>query len=449
MEHSAADVAWRLFAVLALVLANGLFVAAEFAIVAVRKTRVDQLIAEGNRRARAVRRAVTNPDSYIAATQLGITMASIGLGWIGEPALASIIEPAVAFLPGGLAAATAHTVAVTIAFAVITTLHITIGELAPKTVALEHSEATALLVVKPTEIFMKLFWPFIRLLNGVGRAIVNMLGLRGAGGHALVHSEEELKMLVTASQEAGVLEEQEEQMLHRVFGFADLTAGQVMVPRTELVAVEAEAPAELVLERIGRAGYQRLPVYRNDVDNVIGILHATDIVRALADGQRELRPGALVRETLTVPETAAADDVLTSMRRRGVREAIVIDEYGGTAGLVTFESLVERIVGELGGATGAGGRIAVREDGSADIDGLALVTDVNERFDLDIDEGTFTTIGGYVLGRLGRRARIGDVIEIAGRTLRVSAVNGLRVARVWLSTPGQTAPKDPGGSGPG
>ena len=222
---------------LALVFANGFFVAAEFAIVTVRKTRIDQLIAEGNWRAHAVRRAVTDPDSYIAATQLGITMASIGLGWIGEPALASVIQPALELLPD---ADRGHDRAQRSpspsSFAIITALHIVLGELAPKTIALERAEATALWVVKPTEIFMKAFWPFIRLLNGIGRAVVNMLGLRSRGGHAMVHSEEELKMLVTASQEAGVLEEGEEQMLHRVFEFADLTAGQVMVPRTELVA---------------------------------------------------------------------------------------------------------------------------------------------------------------------------------------------------------------------
>src|SRR6187200_2716873 len=192
----------------ALVFANGFFVAAEFAIVTVRKTRVDQLIAEGHRGARAVRRAVTDPDGYIAATQLGITMASIGLGWIGEPALAELVLPAVTFLPTNIAEATAHSISVAFAFAFITALHITLGELAPKTIALERPEATALLVVKPTELFMKAFWPFIRLLNGAGRGIVGLLGLRGGGTHALVHSEEELKMLVTASQEAGVLEEQ-------------------------------------------------------------------------------------------------------------------------------------------------------------------------------------------------------------------------------------------------
>src|SRR3954465_5111213 len=213
MEYSVTGILWRLAGVLALVFANGFFVAAEFSIVTVRKTRIDQLIAEGHGRARAVRRAVTDPDSYIAATQLGITMASLGLGWIGEPALAEFVPPAVTFLPTGIAEATAHSISVAIAFAIITALHITLGELAPKTIALERSEATALLVVRPTEWFMKVFWPFIRLLNGMGRGVVNLLGMRGSGGHALVHSEEELKMLVTASQEAGVIEEEEEQML--------------------------------------------------------------------------------------------------------------------------------------------------------------------------------------------------------------------------------------------
>src|SRR5439155_19530904 len=249
-DHSIADILWRLAGVLALVFANGFFVAAEFSIVTVRKTRIDQLVAEGDRRARAVRRAVSDPDPYIAATQLGITMASIGLGWIGEPALASMIQPGFAFLPAPIAETTAHSIAVAIAFAIITALHIVLGELAPKTIALEHSEATALWVVNPTEIFMRVFWPFIRLLNGTGKAVVNLLGLRGPSRHALVHSEEELKMLVTASQEAGVLEEQEEQMLHRVFDFADLTAGQVLIPRTELVAVAADRPRDLLVEQI-------------------------------------------------------------------------------------------------------------------------------------------------------------------------------------------------------
>ncbi len=385
MNGSIADVAWRLIAVVALVLANGFFVAAEFAIVAVRKTRVDQLIAEGRAAARPVRRAVTAPDSYIAATQLGITMASLALGWIGEPAVAHAIQPAFSLLPLRVAEATAHSLAAALAFAVVTGLHIVLGGLAPKTIALERTETTALLVVGPTELFMKAFWPFISLLNRTGRMVVNVLGMRGAGRHAMVHSEEELKMLVTASQEAGVLEEQEEQMLHRVFGFADLTAGQVMIPRTEIVAIPSEAGRAEILDVLARHDQARLPVYRGDLDHIVGILHVTDLARALATQTDPINVAALAREVLMVPETLRADDLLAEMRRQGVREALVIDEYGGTAGLVTLDSLMARIVGDLGPAPGGAARIQTAADGSAVIDGLVLVRDVNEQFGLHID----------------------------------------------------------------
>jgi magnesium and cobalt exporter, CNNM family len=438
VEHSLADVAWRLAGLLALVFANGFFVAAEFSIVTVRKTRIDQLIAEGHRGARALRRAVSNPDPFIAATQLGITMASIGLGWIGEPALASMLLPALTILPLRVAETTAHSIAIAIAFAIVTALHIVLGELAPKTIALDKPEATALAVVKPTELFMKVFWPFIRLLNGTGQAVVKLLGLHSKGGHALVHSEEELKMLVTASQEAGVLEEQEEQMLHRVFGFADLTAGQVMIPRTELIALPGNLTRDELIARIAGGRLTRLPVYRRDLDDVIGMLHVTDLLKAIASGH-DVDAASLAREAVTVPETLGADDLLAQMRRRRVGEAIVIDEYGGTAGLVTFESLMERIIGDVPGQSdAASARVVVRPDGSADIDGLALVTDVNTQFGLSIDEETYNTVGGFVLGALGRDARVGDTIQVDGRRMRVTALDGLRVAKVWLSKPRPT-----------
>jgi CBS domain containing-hemolysin-like protein len=435
---SSTDILIRLLAVLLLVAANGFFVASEFALVTVRRTRIDELVAEGKPLAKVVRRILDDIDAYIAATQMGITMASIGLGWIGEPALASMIEPVFRFLPAPIAATTSHSIAVAIAFAIVTALHIVFGELAPKTIALERAEATALLVVKPTELFMKLFWPFIRVLNGAGQTVVRMLGLRSKGGHAMVHSEEELKMLVTASQEAGVLEEDEEQMLHRVFGFGDLTAGQIMTPRTEVVAVAADAPRDAIIEVFAAGRHTRLPVYRTDLDDVIGFLHVTDLLRALPSGGA-VDAGALAREALTVPDTIGADDLLAEMRRRRVREAIVIDEYGGTAGMVTFESLMERIIGDTGGEFGGSARIVVRMDGSADIDGLALVGDINTQFGLHIDEETFNTVGGYVLGRLGRRARVGDTIDVEGRRMRVEQLDGLRVARVWLSKPGKSA----------
>jgi CBS domain containing-hemolysin-like protein len=435
MDNVVLDVGARLFAVLTLVLANGFFVAAEFAIISVRKTRIEQLLAEGSRMARPVKRAVENPDQFIAATQLGITMASLGLGWIGEPALASMLEPLLHNLPTPVSIATSHTIAFAIAFSIITALHIVLGELAPKTIALQYPEQTALIVAKPTELFLRVFHPFIRALNGMGWAVVRMLGMKQASGHGLVHSEEELKMLVTASQQAGVLEAEEEQMLHRVFHFAEFTASEMMVPRTEMTAVKAEASITEVVETVWRGRHTSLPVYRGELDNIVGIMLVPDLVRALASPPPNFSVAAIAREALTVPETMKADELLRQMKRHRTHQAIVIDEYGGTAGIVTFERVMERIVGELGGDFGTGGAPApIRQlpDGSADVDGLALVTDINEQFGLDIDEETYTTIGGYMLGRLGRRPQVGDTVEIGGRTLRVEAVDGLRVSRVRI-----------------
>ncbi len=428
------EAAVRLGVVFALVFANGFFVAAEFALVTVRKTRIDQLIAEGNRLARPVRRALSEPESYIAATQLAITMTSLGLGWIGEPAVASLIERGLAFLPAALSRVTAHTIAVAIGFALITTLHIVLGELAPKTIALQQAERTALIVGKPTELFMTVCWPFIVMLNGMGRAVVGLLGLKAPTRHSLVHSEEELKMLVTASQEAGVIEEDEEQMLHRVFGFSDLTAGQVMLPRTEMTALPVQAGLDDILARVSSSPLSVLPVYRAHLDDIAGVVHLRDIVRAISARPEVVDLTPLMREALTVPETLGLDDLLSEMRRHRTSLAVVIDEYGGTAGIVTFERLMERIVGEIGADSDAAPtRVSVLTDGSALLDGLTLTTDVNAQFGLTIDEGAYNTIGGYVLGRLGRRPRLGDVVEVDGRRIRVEALDGIRVARVLLT----------------
>jgi CBS domain containing-hemolysin-like protein len=439
MDHSVfgpGEIAVRLAAVLALVFANGFFVAAEFALVTVRKTRIDQLIAEGSSLARPVRRAITDPDSYIAATQLAITMTSLGLGWIGEPAVSSIIQPALGLLPVPLRAATSHTLSVALGFAVITALHIVLGELAPKTVALQHAERTALVVGRPTELFMRVFWPFITVLNSMGRWVVRLLGLKPPSGSSLVHSEEELKMLVTASQEAGVIEEEEEQMLHRVFGFGDLTAGQVMLPRTEMLALPVRIARKDLLERLSQATQLVIPVYGAGLDDIVGQVRMRDLLGVVAGSADSVDLTPMLHEPLTVPETLKADDLLTDMRKRRTPLAIVIDEYGGTAGMVTFERLMERIVGEIGSADEGGtSAITVLTDGSALIDGLALTTDVNVQFGLRIDEGLYDTIGGYVLGRLGRRPRLGDTVEVGGRKIRVEALDGLRVARVLLSTP--------------
>jgi len=289
------------------------------------------------------------------------------------------------------------------------------------------------MVATPTRLFMRTFWPFITLLNGMGRKAVAIAGLRPPSGHALVHSEEELKMLVTASQEAGVLEEDEEQMLHRVFGFGDLTAGHVMVPRTEIAGVPADATLDALVERVAGQPQPWLAVFGAGPDDILGFLHAEDLLAAVRHpGRFDLRRH--VREAFTVPETMTADEVLEEMKRRRTHHVVVIDEYGGTAGVITFLGLMERIVGEMpAGHRAALPKFTPLADGSVLVDGLALVSDANERFGLHIDEGVYNTLGGFVLGELGRRARLGDRIDVEGRTLRVEALDGLRVSRVHVS----------------
>jgi CBS domain containing-hemolysin-like protein len=433
------DVTVRLLAVAGLVFANAFFVASEFALVTVRKTRMDQLVTEGHRGARTVRRALTKPDKYLAAAQLGITMASIALGWIGEPALAALMEPAFRTFPEPLGIVTTHSVAVGIAFTLITSLHIVLGEQVPKIVALQYAEPVALYTTKLTELFMKACWPFISTLNWITNRTLAGFGLKPFSGHSMVHSEEELKMLVTASQEAGVLEEQEEQMLHRVFGFGDLTAAHVMVPRTAITALSVDANASTVIERISNGATDVLPVYRQGLDDILGIVHVRHLVGPLSSAPDSLRLIDYVHDIPTVSMKMPAGALLAQMRRAMTHHAIVLDEHGGTAGLVTFDNLIDRIVGNAGVDEDLRAlRMTVLSDGSAMLDGLMLVTDLNERFGLHVDESAYTTVGGYVLGRLGRRPSVGDRVEVEGQVLRIEALDGLRVAWVLLSRPQPT-----------
>jgi putative hemolysin len=404
----------------------------------VRKSRMDQLVAEGNGLARTVRRALTQPDKYLAAAQLGITMSSLALGWIGEPALARLIEPAFQTLPPAARVISAHTVAVAIAFLAITALHIVLGEQVPKIMALQYSEPVALYTTKLTELFMKVCWPLIASLNWITNAMLSGLGLKRFSGHSMVHSEEELKMLVTASQEAGVIEEQEEQMLHRVFGFGSLTAAHVMVPRTELVALSADAGQATLLERISSSPADALPVYRKTLDDIVGIVYLRHLVAPLNSAPESLNLVDFVHEIPSVPMKTPASRLLALMRRAVTHHVVVMDEYGGTAGLVTFDDLMERIAGSAGeGDDLKALRMTTLGDGTAMVDGLMLVTDFNQRFGLHIDERLYTTVGGYVLGRIGQRPSVGDRVAVEGRILRVEALDGARVAWVHVSTASQ------------
>ncbi len=428
----------KLLAVVILVLANGFFVMAEFALVSVRRTRVEELVAQGNATARTVSKAVNDPDRFIAATQLGITLASLGLGWIGEPALAHLLQPLVERIPGSWQPAASHSLAAGIGFAIITFLHVVVGELAPKSIALQNPERASLLVARPTLWTERLFAPFIWALNGTGNALLRMLGIQPASGHQLVHSAEEIRMLVTASAQGGAIETSEQEMVEAVFDMGETLARQVMIPRTEMVCLQADATLAEASALAAETLLTKFPVYEEDLDHIIGVLHTKDLVKAMHTGQDASMPvRQLLREAIFLPESIRVDDLLAKFRQRRQHIAILLDEYAGTAGLVTLEDLMEELIGEVQDAFDRPEpHIRRVSDTTALIDGLVLIEEVNDAFDISLQDPNYDTIAGYVLGRLGRIAAVGDVVETIrdGKRLRfrVEAMDGLRIALLKL-----------------
>jgi CBS domain containing-hemolysin-like protein len=425
----------KLGVVLLFVLANGFFVAAEFSLVSVRRTRIAEMVSQGHRGARWVQRAIDNPDKVIAATQLGITISSLALGWVGEPALAHMINPVIELLPPVIRSDASHSISAVISFILITFLHVVVGELAPKSIALQNPERTSLWVSRPTLWTESIFKPAIWLLNGTGNLLLRLIGVQPASGQQLTHSVAELKMLVTASTEKGVMEEDESEMLHAIFDIGELLVRQVMVPRTEIIAVEADAKMNEVVEIAVQSLYTKFPVYEDNLDQIIGVLHIKEVLRKLHDPDNENTTAReLAREPFFVPEAIPVSELLRQLRTRRQHIAIVLDEYGGTAGLVTLEDLMEEIVGEVSDPFDIDEpEIQTLPDGTALIDGFTLIEEVNEELELTLSDAHYDTIAGYMLGRLGRIARQGDVVESEGVRLRVVTMDGLRVARIALS----------------
>lgn len=424
----------RLVAVFILVLANGFFVAAEFALVSVRHTRIAELIAQGNRTAKWVKKAIDDPDRFIAATQLGITIASLGLGWIGEPALGHLLQPVIELFPAEIESEVSHSLSSGFAFAIITFLHVVVGELAPKSIALQNPERTSLIVAQPTVWTEWIFKPAIWLLNGTGNFLLRILGVQPALAHETVHSPTELKMLATASAESGIVKDSEEEMIHAVFEFGDMLVRHVMVPRTEMIAISVESNIDEMIQIAIQHPYTKFPVYENSLDHVVGIVHLKDLVRSRhGEDQVDSTARDLMREAIFIPETARLNDLLNRFRARKRHIAIVLDEYGGTAGAVTLEDLLEEIVGEVSDPFDTEPEIQSLPDGSSSIDGLTLIDEVNEHFSLNLSDPHYDTLAGYILGRLGRLAQVGDTVQTDGVELRVIAMDGLRIARVSLS----------------
>lgn len=417
-----------------LILVNAFFVAAEFALVSVRRTRVEELANQGIASAKWTKRALEHPDQVIAATQLGITLASLGLGWIGEPALAHLLLPLVEWLPQKWQAGVSHSLAAGIAFGLVTFFLVVVGELAPKSIALQNPERAALFVARPVVLTEWLFKPMIWLLNGAGNLLLRLVGVQPATMHEMVHSVEELRMIVTASAEGGVFEKEEREMLHAIFDLGEQVVRQVMIPRTEIIAVEADLPLPEILQLIGETTYTKFPVYDDSLDQILGIVHIKDLVKAMQSPDCErCTARTLVREALFVPETLTVRELLERFRAKRQHIAIVLDEYGGTAGLVTLEDLMEEIVGEVSDPFD---RVTppfeIQADGMVLIDGMTLIEDVNQRLGLNLQEPNYDTIAGYVLGKLGRIPEVNDTLESDGVRLKVVAMDGLRIAQVAL-----------------
>lgn len=428
--------ALRLLAVLGLLAANGLFVAAEFSIVRSRRTRITQLLQEGRRFAPTVQRAIMDPEPYLAASQLGITMASLGLGWIGEPAVAQLILPWLRGLPSGWGTTAAHAVAVTVAFVLITALHIVIGEQAPKNLALWNAEATALATVPPTEAFFRIFKPFIWTLNTLANKTLRAFGWVAPGRHVAL-ARDELVMLIGESRRAGVVEHEEESLVRRVFRLTDRTVGEIMVHRTAVAGVSRMATVAEAVAVVRERGFSRIPVFGETTEQIVGAVRAKDLLLELAAGHAEARVETMMRPVLYVPDTKPVVELLEEMQAGHSQLAVVLEEYGSMAGIVTIEDVLEEIVGEIPGESRPQPKlIYATQPNCIDVDATIDLPTLNEVFGIQLSGADAATLGGFIFHHLGRIPEPGERFTIGELEFIVHSVIGRRIGRVEIRKKG-------------
>ena len=432
----------KLFAALLLVVLNGLFVAAEFAFVKIRSTKVESMVQEGQVSAGLIKEATGSLDAYLAVCQLGITISSLGLGALGEPAIAAFIEPLLAsILPESLF----HAVAFAIAFGIITFLHVVFGELAAKSFAIAKPEGTSQLVAPFMKFFYYLFLPSIWIFNGTANAFVRAFGVRPASETEEAHSEEELRMIIGQSTRQGILEEDEEDMLRAVIELEETRAREIMVPRPNVVALPAEMGLKELVSVAAAGNYTRYPIFEDDsAERIIGMVHIKDVLRAVESvGGLEayLTAKDLMREILTVPENKRIDEILEDFQEQEIQMAVVIDEWGSFEGLFTIEDILEEIVGEIRDEFDEEEpAISKFNDGSYSVDGRIQISTVNEALNSEFASEDFDTIGGLVLGQLGRPPEIGDEVILDSYVLRVDEVDGPPAVHRDPAGPGGSRP---------
>jgi CBS domain containing-hemolysin-like protein len=413
----------ELVAVAALVLLNGFFVAAEYALVTVRRTRLQEMVAEGNRRAKQVLGLTAVPPRFIAAMQLGVTVTSLAIGALGEQALTELFDPVMA-----------TALAVALSLLLLTFFHVVVGELVPKGISLGHSERTALLVAPPVRLFFFVFKPLIWFLQKSSDVTLRLLGLEPPGADGAVYSEAELKLLLERSTVEGELEEEEQEMLYKVFDFADKEAADVMVPRPEVVVVAADLPPEECLSKVLDSPYTRFPVYRETPEHIVGVLHLRDLLNAMNDrGIAGVQIEEILRRPYIVPETKDIAALLTEFRRTNQHMAIVVDEYGDMEGIVTLEDVIEEIVGEIEDEFDLPDESVEKlDDGRIRIDGTFPIDDFNEQFGSELPIEDYHTMGGYVFGLLGRAPLAGDQLEDDALRFTVIDLEGSRIDRLEI-----------------
>ncbi|MGG0938449.1 hemolysin family protein [Brevibacillus centrosporus] len=433
MESPIGELTLNLLLVLFLVFLNGFFVAAEFSLVKVRQTRLTQLVSEGNHKsARYAQKVTQQLDAYLSACQLGITLASLGLGWVGEPAIAHYVEPMMAFfhLPLYLEGP----ISLAIAFAIITFLHIVLGELAPKSLAIQKAEATSLWTAGPLMSFYKISYPLIWLLNGAANLFIRRLGIEPASENESAHTEEEIRLLVTQSHKSGHIDQTELALVDNVFEFSERLAREIMIPRIDMICLYDDNTFDENLEIMRDSRHSRFPVAHEDKDRLIGFVHTSDFyLSALTTGKAELKD--FLRPLLTVPESMEISHVLRLMQKRRSQLAIVIDEYGGTAGILTMEDILEEIVGDIKDEFDDNERPEIEESSNNElsVSGKTLLTELNDYITIEVVSDEVDTIAGWLYSQLNEEVGHGKAVLYQGYRFTISELENHRITRVGIS----------------
>ncbi|MBS1517717.1 MAG: HlyC/CorC family transporter [Bacteroidetes bacterium] len=420
-----------LFLLFLFVLLNALFVAAEFAIVKVRKTQLNPSEIKKSQKAKIAYKLITHMDEYLAATQFGITISSLGLGWIGEPVTARMLEPVFSLLQID-SPKTIHTISLSVGFLIITFLHIILGELAPKSIAIRYPKKTTLFVALPLQIFYIIFKPAITVLNGAANHLLKVFGLNPATESERVHSEEEIRLLITEGTLSGKIDQTESQIIQKVFDFNDKTAKEVMIPRNVMFAIDFEEKRENIIQKVIEEGFSRIPVYKDNLDNIIGIIYSKDIISA-AEHKDLIVMHDILRPAHFIPETKQIGEILKDFQKKHIHLGIVVNEHGGVEGLVTLEDILEEIVGEIEDEyDSTPDRIVSQKKGSFLVNPEINISEFNEKFEANIpdDNEDYHTLSGFLQDVTGHVPEIYERIDYQGIVMTVMKKSGNKLLQI-------------------